>query len=400
VLYVVYWGAAEPLGQSLVLPAVRRLAELGARLSLVTFDKWDDVREPGRVTEIRERLRSWGVRWVALRYHKWPSLPAKAFDVAHGLARGIAAARPGGFDIVHARTFMGGVMGLPLARALRARLVHHAEGSYADEQVDGGFWRRGSLLHRSARRVEEALYAGSDGLIVLSRRAAEAVGARPAVSARGTPIVVVPSCVDLARFAFHPRPPRTRDAELRLVHSGGAGGRYPLERVGRFVTLAREALGRVTLRVLSPAEPALVQELLSRGGLARDAWSLERLPHEAMPEELGRHDAGLSFRAEGPSEHGVSPAKVGEYWACGLPVVTTANVGDVDAVVRSERVGVVVQGDTDEAYRRAARELAELLRDPALGARCRRAAEAHYALDPACERQMALYRRLLERAGA
>ena len=62
VLYVVYWGAAEPLGQSLVLPAVRKLADLGAELTLVTFEKPDDLARLEEMARIRASLNKHGVR--------------------------------------------------------------------------------------------------------------------------------------------------------------------------------------------------------------------------------------------------------------------------------------------------------------------------------------------------
>ena len=78
----------------------------------------------------------------------------------------------------------------------------------------------------------------------------------------------------------------------------------------------------------------------------------------------------------------------------GLPVVTTPNVSDTDEIIRRERVGVIVKGHTDGDYRRAARQLRSLLADGDLAIRCRRAAETHYALPPACERQFQLYKEL------
>ena len=57
VLYISYWGAAEPLGQSLVLPAVLRLADLGVALTLVTFDKPADFALPGRRDAIAAELQ-------------------------------------------------------------------------------------------------------------------------------------------------------------------------------------------------------------------------------------------------------------------------------------------------------------------------------------------------------
>jgi glycosyltransferase involved in cell wall biosynthesis len=114
-----------------------------------------------------------------------------------------------------------------------------------------------------------------------------------------------------------------------------------------------------------------------------------------MPAELRRHDVGLFFLARGTSEHGCSPTKIGEYWACGLPVVTTPNVSDTDEIILRERVGVVVRDHSEPEYRRAIAELRALLADPDLSRRCRAAAEKHYALRPAVERQLALYRDLL-----
>jgi glycosyltransferase involved in cell wall biosynthesis len=116
-----------------------------------------------------------------------------------------------------------------------------------------------------------------------------------------------------------------------------------------------------------------------------------------MPEQLAQQHAGLFFLTQGLSEHGCSPTKIGEYWAMGLPVITTPNVSDTDDIIGRLRVGVIVREHSDNEYRRAGEELRSLLNDPELSQRCRQAAEAQYALEPACERQFDLYSRLLSR---
>jgi len=138
VLYVVYWGAAEPLGQSLVLPAVMKLADLGAELTLVTFDKPDDLALGEEMARIRASLDKRGVRWIPLRYHKRPKVPATAFDVFNGAARSIIARLKVRPDVIHARTFIGGMIGMAIAPILRSKLIYHNEGFYPDEQVDAG----------------------------------------------------------------------------------------------------------------------------------------------------------------------------------------------------------------------------------------------------------------------
>ena len=115
---------------------------------------------------------------------------------------------------------------------------------------------------------------------------------------------------------------------------------------------------------------------------------------ERLPDRLTRHDAGFCFHSHGLSAAGGSSTKVGEYWATGLPVIATPGLGDVDGIVKDERVGVVVKDHSDEAYRASLEELRALLDDPELPSRCRAAAERHYGLDEACRRQFAVYERL------
>lgn len=396
-LYLVYWGAAEPLGQSLVVPAVTRLAERGVRLTLVTFEKPADLGRGEEMARIEGQLAARGIGWIPLRYHKRPKWPATGFDVLHGCLRGLLARLRGPIDIVHARTFVGGSMGLVVACVLRARFVYHNEGFYPDEQVDGGVWQADSGAHRLAKRVENVLYAAANGIITLSHRGRARVEELPAVRRRGTPVAVVPSVVDLARFRPPPaRAPADHD-ELRLVYIGSVGARYILDAVGRFVSVASRVIPRVRLRVLTHSAPARVEEMLGRAGLAREAWSAGWIPHADMPGELPKHHAGLFFLTQGLSEHGCSPTKIGEYWASGLPVVTTPNVSDTDEIVRRDRVGVIVGEHSEHGYRRAAQELWALLQDPGLPLRCRRAAESHYSLDEACARQIALYQQVMGR---
>jgi glycosyltransferase involved in cell wall biosynthesis len=396
VLYVVYWGALEPLGRALVLPALERLAGLGARITLVTFDKPADLARSVEVKEVDDALRAASVRWLPLRYHKRPPVPATALDVAHGIARGVAERLKTRPDVVHARTFVGGLIGLPLSRATGASLIYHNEGFYPDEMVDGGFWREGSLPHRIGRRLEHRLYGQADTILSLSQRGKQVIESLDAVRRNHTPVVVVPSCVDLDHFGPPKPPAAARDDALRFVYVGNVGGRYLVDRIGRFARVARSEMPDTELRVLTAAQPEMVRSTLASSDLPDDAWSSQFVPYERLPAELRQHHAGFCFHSHGLSAAGGSSTKVGEYWAMGLPVIATPGLGDVDDIVRRERVGVVVRNHSDEAYRASLDELRTLLDDSELPDRCRAAAERHYGLDEACRKQMTVYRQLAD----
>jgi glycosyltransferase involved in cell wall biosynthesis len=393
VLYLVYWGALEPLGRALILPAVKRLAALGAEVTLITYEKPADVARRDEVERVGKALEDADVRWLPLRYHKRPKVPATTLDIARGVARGIVERLEQRPDIVHARTFVGGLIGLAVARLTGTSLIYHNEGFYPDEQVDAGVWRAGSPPHRIARRLEQHLYARADAVFSTSVRGKDIIESFDGVRAKDTPVIVVPSCVDLDHFSREERNDR-RDERLRLVYVGSVGGRYLVDRIGRFAYVARRERPGTALKIVTAAEPDLVRTALASSGLPDDGWSSEFVRHSRLPAELARHDAGLCFHSHGLSAPGGSSTKVGEYWAMGLPVISTPGLGDVDEIIRQERVGVTVQAHTDDVYRESLDELLGLLEDPELSDRCRAAAERHYGLEAACQRQLAVYEEL------
>ena len=81
-LYVCYLGVDEPLVATQVLPYVRALSARGYDMHLLTFET---ARAGcGRPCGVSDALRAQGITWHALRYHRWPSLPATLYDIARG----------------------------------------------------------------------------------------------------------------------------------------------------------------------------------------------------------------------------------------------------------------------------------------------------------------------------
>jgi glycosyltransferase involved in cell wall biosynthesis len=394
VLYVVYWGIHEPLGRSLVMPAVRKMSAQGVRIDLVTFEKAADLGNQTAHRNLAAELAKAGVIWRPLRYHKRPKWPATAFDVLQGVWTSARLARAHAPDLVHARTFVGGVVGLALKRIFGLRLVYHNEGFYPDEQVDGGFWRAGSFPHRTALALERAMYRSADGIMVLSQRARAAIEGLPEMSARRTAYAVVPSCVDLSRFASPQAGSSGVNGILRLVYLGSLGGRYRLDWLVAFVSAVARLHRDTRVLLLTPARREPIAQAFRDAGVREGSWSIDTVPHSEVPSRLAGQNAGLFFLTRGLSEHGCSPTKIGEYWAAGLPVVTSGNIGDIEAIVIRERVGVVIADSSRAACDAAAAQLLSLLQDPALPSRCRAASEAHYSLDRACEAQRRLYESL------
>ena len=176
VLYLSYDGAMDPLGQSQVLPYVRGLAALGHRMKLVTFEKPANLGDPARVNSLREELKEAGVDWSPLRYHRRWSLASTSYDVLQGVRTGLRIHESSGVKLVHARSYVAGLISSVIAPRVGAPWIFDMRGFWVDERIGAGLWTDGSLVVRLARSMERRLLTRADALVHLTRQGAELVG--------------------------------------------------------------------------------------------------------------------------------------------------------------------------------------------------------------------------------
>ncbi len=389
-LYLSHDGVLEPLGRSQVLPYLRGLAARGARITLLSFEKPGDRKQPGQEDAVRAALEAQGIRWAPLTYHRRPPLLATAWNMAVGTLRACRLARRERIHAVHARSYVAGLMGWCVKRACGARLLFDMRGFWVDERAEAGAWPAGGARYRCGKRVERLLLDSADEIITLTEQARRTVGAW--LRGRGARITVIPTCVELERFA----PAARRSASGRapvFIYAGSVAPWYLPRALFDFV---RQALARypdARLVVLTREREAALRELKA-SGLPADRVTIATADPAEVPGWLAQAHAGLAFYRPGFSRQGTCPTKAGEYLAAGLPVVVNAGVGDVEEVIGAAGVGAVIAEVSPQALERALDALERLWADPALAARCRRAAETRFRLDLGVERYLAAYQRL------
>jgi glycosyltransferase involved in cell wall biosynthesis len=392
-LYISYDGLLEPLGQSQVLPYVEGLADRGIAFTLLTFEKAADLARADDVRRLRERLAPRRIRWVALRYHKAPSVPATAWDIICGSLVGAWLAWRTRARVIHVRSYVAGLMGLAARAASGARFVFDMRGFWPEERVEGGLWPPGGRLFRLAKRAERALLRAADAVIVLTEQARRIVAGgayRAALSPRAR-VAVIPCCVDLHRFAApnvwetHPLPhgPRT------LVYAGSVGTWYMLTEMLDFHRAVRARDPELGFLILNRGDHDVIAAAVAATG-AEGVRVLAATPDE-IPGHLRQAWAGLYFIKPVFSKKGASPTKLGEYLAAGLPVVVNAGVGDADEMVAAAGVGVVVERFAREEYLTRWDALEGMATDPGLRGRCRETARRTLALDGGVARYHEVY---------
>jgi glycosyltransferase involved in cell wall biosynthesis len=381
-LYLCYLGLTDPLTQTQVVAYLEGLARAGYRIVLLTFEP--RPLGPSEADAWRRRLASKGITWHTLPYHKRPTVPATSWDILRGVEAGLRLVRRYRVRLLHARGYVPGVMALALQRLTGARLLLDVRGFMAEEYVDAGNWPPAGLLFRTTKRMERRLVRAADGIVVLTHKAKELLNQWYPRELAGKPVRVIPCCVDVGRIALRTAAAPNGNGSNTVVYVGKVGTWYLTDAMVAFVAAAAEKLPDLRWQVWTQSDSAPLRRLAEARGLA-GRLSVGRTPPEALPDKLAGARAGLSFIKPCLSKLSSSPTKVGEYLAAGLPVISTAGIGDVDALLtgdgRRGPVGILLRDLSAPAYHEALARLLELWQDPALPERCRAVAREELDLE-------------------
>ena len=391
-LYLTYDGFLDPLGRSQILPYLERFAKKGVHLTVISFEKVHVAHLPHR-----QRLTQQGIRWIPLRYHKWPLVLSTLFDLFQGLlvCTWICWRRPP--QIVHARGYVTAVLALWVKQLTRAKFLFDMRGFWPEERVEGGLSRPNGFVYRSTKWWERRFFRAADHIVLLSHVAKGLLENRLRSGGLSVPITVVPTCTDLNQFTPEERFNKT--GLTRVVYVGSVGTWYLFGEMVQFFQELYQRLPRAHLTILTPRpDPSLTQALKD---MAPHTYDIQLLTHEEVPKALRTMHASLCFIKPVGSKKASCPTKVGESLACGVPVVITKDIGDCDQLIERKRVGVVVSDLSKEGYRKAVEQLITLTQEGQdLVRRCRRVAADLFDLERGVEVYLSLYEDMAtEKAG-
>ena len=404
-LYICYWSFEDPLCQTQSLAYLRGLRARGRRFALITFEQPEYRLDSAQRAAVERELREEGIYWYPLKYHKRFPILATAYDCLRGVLTGIFIALRHRPRVVHSRASIPAGMALAISRLCGLKFLYDADSRLSEEYADNGHWSRTSRAFKITAGVEAMSRRRADSIVVLSERLRDDFINEFGVRA---PVEVIPCCVDAGAFQFSERAREARRRELGLndekllVYAGKTGGRYLTDDMFEFFKVAGERIPRSRLLVLTGDDPAIFHAIARRHAIEASDYYVKHSSRQEMPEWLSACDAGLAFIRSASCERGSSPVKIGEYLACGLPVVLTCGIGDYSDLIARVNLGAVVERPGASSYIEIADHLAALWAEgERLGKRCRAAAEANVSLESiAIARYEAVYRSLIEATGA
>lgn len=268
------------------------------------------------------------------RVANWVSYAAGAF---------IAGVTRRTIDVVYGSTphLLTGLVAWAVARIRRVPFVLEVRDLWPQVLVDMDRLQEGTLVHRLLSRIERLLYRNADAVVVLAAGSKNHVVA----IAPDTPVYFIPNGSDPATWTVDVDRADLRSQHdlhgLVCVYAGAHGGANGLDAV----LDAAADLPDVTFVLVGDGldKPRLVDAAGRRS--LENVRFLDARPKPELAELFAAADVGLHVLADVPVfRYGVSPNKIFDYMAAGLPIVTNCP-GEVTDLVEMAGAGVATAPD-------------------------------------------------------
>ena len=393
ILYISYDGALEPLGQSQIIPYLLGLVNPASEITLLTFDKPGYAPKAARKS-LRLELESAGITWISLAYHRRPAVLSTFFDIAVGLAYCSYKIIKDRVEIVHARGYVPAMIAVALKTIFKARFIFDMRGFWADLKAECGQWRPGSFLYKIAKYYESIFLTKCDEIVVLTENARRVLRGLGYTHCR---ISVIPCCVDTDLFKSNDRVCSSEAIKIGLkdkfifAHAGSLEPWYMMDQMLDFFKAAKAIIPNAHFLILSRSPKNKITRSAFAKGLSAADFSIVTADFRDMPAYLSVVNAGLIFISLGFSKAGCCPTKFAEFLSCGVPVVASGGIGDLDGIIAAAKIGVVIDTFDRDHYRQAVAELLNLENDGGLGQRCRDTAEREFSLSAGVAKYREIY---------
>ena len=364
--YVTIDSLSEGVGSSQITPLISRLSKSGLKINLISYEKTNPS------SELVAYFESIGVEWSFRNFGS--SGLMGGVERLNNLRQEIPKT-----NLIHARSDIPAVSAIA---SRQAPVLWDVRSLWADQKV---------LIQRSL--VNKTLYGIYRGLESIA--ACRSLGMSTLTSAvvpileqrhNRLPLLrtVVPTAVDLDYFKLNSMMP----SKAQALFSGTYNGYYDLNLSALFMEEFRKHIA-VDTHWARPNES-------SKSDIGVGESKVFPSSQTGMAKLIPQYSFGVSIckMDAGPSLSAAMPTKIGEFLACGRPIVVNKGLGDMDQFIEEFNVGVILDGTSSNLVG-SATKLVGLLADADTPLRCRALAEKYFSMDVGASKYLYLYSQML-----
>ena len=402
-LYITYDGLLDPLGQSQILPYLINIALNQNGLCILSFEKKERFLSDNN--KLKEKLAAYSIIWIPLIFTKRFYFLGKVWDLFRMYFFAILISYLYEPKIVHARGHISAQVSLLLKNIFGLKYIFDFRGLWVDERVDKGGWNLNNYIHRLQYKIfknnERKILKNADHIVVLTNAVVKEVINIGSQFAKN--ITVIPCCADFEHFILANY--ITRNASRKklnipedstiLGYLGSVGSMYLISKFFKLVQLAINNNDNIYVLALTQDKDLFINEMNNYLPVKyHSIFTIISANRDEVAELLPAIDILVAFTKPSYAKISMSPTKMAESFACGIPIISNYGVGDVETITNDLDGGIIIDVDSEEELEHTAINLKNLTLKG--GIRLRKASRRILGLEVANSRYLNIYIRLQE----
>jgi hypothetical protein len=335
ILFFGYWGIDDGLTTASILPHLEILNSFRQveRIFFCTIErekgKVKTIKLPTKVTHIPVQSG-----WSYLqKVRDFTSIPQNLSELIESKK----------IDGMICRGTPAGALGYLIHQKTNIPYCVESVEPHADYMLESNVWKRWGIRYQLQKYWEKKQYTTASLLMPVAK---SMVAKLISEGTQATKIDAMPCAVDLKKFAFSiDQRNHIRDT-LQIPHNavvgiyvGKFGGLYYDHESFEIFRQAKSVFSNFRLIILTPHPLEEVKRKLNNVGFKAIEFNVLKAKHEDVPAYLSAADFAFALYKKLPSNRYLSPIKVGEYWAIGLPVLLTEGTGDDAEIILENKAG-------------------------------------------------------------
>ncbi|WP_298973482.1 glycosyltransferase [uncultured Psychrobacter sp.] len=389
VLYLSYTGLLEPLGRSQILAYLSRLAD-EYQFTIISFEKAEDLAKTDELQALKKECEHYGINWQPKTYHHKPRLLATLWDLSSLIYHTWQLSRSNRAHHIHCRSYIPAIAAWLVSKQTQVPFIFDMRALWLEEMIEAGRLNRHSPVHKVLEWLETKLLKDAAHVVSLTEAAVNYLQQQqPQLNTQK--FSVITTCVDLERFKLS-----TVAIEDKKLGTMGTviSGWYHLDWLFLSLKTQLRKDKDATFKIVTRDSAQALRTMAQKYEIEPSKLEILSSSPNDIAKNIADIKAGLLYFTAGISKLGSAPTRLGEFLACGIPVIGNSGVGDMASLIERYQVGVVIENGSQHAIDEALEKLDILYQDKDLSQRCRDAAEDYFSADKGAERYRQIYRNI------
>jgi glycosyltransferase involved in cell wall biosynthesis len=387
IVYISYDSMQESLGKSQVLSYLNLISNKNVNINLISFEKKKNIDN---------NFLNNKIVWHSLRYHKKFKIFSAFYDVINGFFTVVKIRFKCEINLIHARSYISCLIALLSFYILKIPYVFDMRGLWIDEKIESGTWS--GFYYRPVifffRFLEKKMLRNASQIVSLTESAKIFLEEKFSIGLHK--FEVIPTCVNYSFFFSDSKKRlsirkslKLSNGEFLLIFSGSIGGYYRFDYILDFFEELRCHVNSKLL-ILTKTDIDLLSSEIKLRGLCSNIL-IKSCSYENVNDYLNAADAGLIIYEKTTSSLARNSTKLGEYWACSLPVFAPGNVGDINNLFKLNNQSHLILEDFNiNSYKKAINLFLHLKMDYKMS----NYVKMYFDLSTGVEKYMAIYNKI------